>query len=145
MFASIDYEEGGKEWKEAFSLFDRTGEGSIKTSDLGTILRALGKCPTEAELKEVVSKVSGDKLDFEQFRSIMAGMKKDNERAAQEIRDALSLFSAKGTSRISTDQVKLILSSREDKLELKDIEPILALADENGFLNVDKLVHALLS
>lgn len=134
-----------KEWKEAFALFDRTGEGTIKTSDLGTILRALGKCPTEAELKEVVSRVSGDKLDFEQFRQIMGGMKKDNELAAQEIRDALSLFSANGTSRISTDQVKLILSTREDKLELKDIEPILALADENGFLSVDKLVHALLS
>lgn len=139
------YEENEKEWKEAFSLFDRNGEGTIKTSDLGTILRALGKCPTEAELKMLVSRSNGEKLDFEQFKAIISGMKKDNATAAQEIRDALLLFSNHGASRISTDQVKLLLSTMEDKLEPKDIEPILALADENGFLNVEKLVHALLS
>lgn len=139
-----EYEESSKEWKEAFALFDRTGEGTIKSSDLGPIMRALGKCPTEKELKELINGVSGDKLDFEQFKAVMMkGATKDNERAAQEIREALSLFSF--NDRISTDLVKVFLTTREDKLELKDIESILALADENGSINVDKLVHALLS
>lgn len=126
-------------------MFDRTGEGLIKTADLGTILRALGKCPTEAELKAVITNLNSDKLDFERFKAIIGSFKKDNNTAAQEIRTALKLFDPEGKGRISTEQVKIILTTMEDKLELKDIEPILAQADENGFLNVDKLVSALLS
>ena len=139
------YADSEKEWKEAFALFDKNGEGTIKASDLGTILRALGKCPTESELKATLSSVSADKVDFEQFKKIIGGMKKDNNTAAQEIRDALALFDPEHKGRISTEQVKLVLTTMEDKLELKDIDPILALADENGVLSVDKLVHALLS
>jgi Ca2+-binding EF-hand superfamily protein len=126
-------------------LFDRNGDGAIKTSELGTILRALGKCPTEAELKTILASVNSEKLDFEQFKRVIAGMKKDNSTAAQEIRDAIALFDPEGKGRISTEQVKLILTTMEDKLELKDIEPILAQADENGILSIDKLIHALLS
>lgn len=126
-------------------MFDRNGEGSIKTSELGTILRALGKCPTEAALKSIVSSVNADKLNFEEFKRVITSMKKDNTTAAQELRDALSLFDPEQKGRISTEQVKLVLTTMEDKLELKDIEPILAQADENGILSVDKLIHALLS
>lgn len=35
------------EYKEAFSLFDKDGDGCIKTTEVGTVLRALGKSPTE--------------------------------------------------------------------------------------------------
>lgn len=35
------------EYKEAFQLFDNDGDGCITTSVLGTVMRALGKSPTE--------------------------------------------------------------------------------------------------
>ena len=37
-------EEQIAECKEAFSLFDRNGDGTITTKDLGTVIRALGEC-----------------------------------------------------------------------------------------------------
>ncbi len=35
-------EEQIAEYKEAFSLFDKSGDGTITTKDLGTVIRALG-------------------------------------------------------------------------------------------------------
>ena len=44
-------EEQVAEFKEAFSLFDKDGDGTITTKELGTVMRSLGQNPTEAELQ----------------------------------------------------------------------------------------------
>ena len=46
-------EEQVAEFKEAFSLFDKDGDGTITTKELGTVMRSLGQNPTEAELQGV--------------------------------------------------------------------------------------------
>lgn len=46
-------EEQIAEFKEAFSLFDKDGDGTITTKELGTVMRSLGQNPTEAELQEM--------------------------------------------------------------------------------------------
>ena len=33
------------EFKEAFSLFDKDGDGTITTKELGTVMRSLGQKP----------------------------------------------------------------------------------------------------
>ena len=42
------------EFKETFSLFDKEGDGSISLKELGTVLRALGQHPTEADLNDLI-------------------------------------------------------------------------------------------
>jgi calmodulin len=39
------------EFKEAFDLYDKEGDGKIGIKELGTIMRSLGLNPTEAELQ----------------------------------------------------------------------------------------------
>ena len=48
------------EFKEAFNLFDKDGDGTITTMELGTVVRSLGQNPTEAELKEMIHEVDKD-------------------------------------------------------------------------------------
>ena len=44
-------EEQIAEFKEAFSLFDKDGDGTVTTKELGTVMRSLGQNPTAAELQ----------------------------------------------------------------------------------------------
>ena len=53
-------EEQIAEFKEAFSLFDKDGDGNITTKELGTVMRSLGQNPTEAELQDMINEVDAD-------------------------------------------------------------------------------------
>ena len=41
--------------KEAFSLFDKDGNGTISANQLGTVMRSIGQGPTEKELQNLGS------------------------------------------------------------------------------------------
>ena len=41
------------EFREAFSVFDKNGDGSIGTKELGTVMKTLGLNPTDEELQQV--------------------------------------------------------------------------------------------
>ena len=63
-------EEQIAEFKEAFSLFDKDGDGTITTKELGTVMRSLGQNPTEAELADMINEVDADgngTIDFPEF------------------------------------------------------------------------------
>uniref|UniRef100_A0A672TKW6 EF-hand domain-containing protein n=1 Tax=Strigops habroptila TaxID=2489341 RepID=A0A672TKW6_STRHB len=83
-------EEQIAEFKEAFSLFDRDGDGCITTKELGTVMRSLGQNPTEAELQDMVGEVDADgsgTIDFPEFLSLMARKMRDTD-SEEEIREA---------------------------------------------------------
>ncbi|XP_057791534.1 calmodulin isoform X2 [Salvia miltiorrhiza] len=68
-------EEQIAEFKEAFSLFDKDGDGCITTKELGTVMRSLGQNPTEAELQDMINEVDADQngtIDFPEFLNLMA-------------------------------------------------------------------------
>ena len=48
------------EFREAFSLFDKNGDGTISSAELGTIMRSLGQNPTESELQDMINEVDVD-------------------------------------------------------------------------------------
>ena len=75
-------EEQIAEFKEAFSLFDKDGDGTITTKELGTVMRSLGQNPTEAELQDMINEVDADgngTIDFPEFCTLMARKEKDIE------------------------------------------------------------------
>jgi len=50
-------EEQIAEFKEAFSLFDKDGDGTIDSEELGTVLRSLGNQPTDEEVEDMIREV----------------------------------------------------------------------------------------
>lgn len=47
-------------FKEAFSLFDKRGNGRVALDSLGDLLRACGQNPTQAEIRDLEQQVGGD-------------------------------------------------------------------------------------
>merc|ERR1719359_479380 len=82
------------EFKEAFLLFDKDGDGTITTKELGTVMRSLGQTPTEAELHDMINEVDADgngTIDFTEFLSLMARKMKDTD-TEEELREAFKVF-----------------------------------------------------
>lgn len=47
-------------YKEAFSLFDKRGNGRVSLDNLGDLLRACGQNPTMTEIRDLEKSVGGD-------------------------------------------------------------------------------------
>ena len=68
-------DEQVEEFKEAFHLFDKDGDGNITAKELGTVMRSLGQNPTIAELQDMITEVDVDgngTIDFTEFLSMMS-------------------------------------------------------------------------
>lgn len=58
-----DFSEDQKlEFKEAFSLFDRTGDDKIFLAQAGDVFRALGQNPTNLEVSKVLGNPKAEDL-----------------------------------------------------------------------------------
>jgi len=49
-----------EEFREAFSLFDKNSDGTISSTELGTVMRSLGQNPTENELQDMINEIDVD-------------------------------------------------------------------------------------
>ena len=59
------------EIREAFSLFDSDGSGSISAAECGTVIRSLGHNPTDDEIKDLL-KVRGESNPTQPIKSLLS-------------------------------------------------------------------------
>ena len=43
-----------EEYKETFLMFDKDGDGTVSTKELGVVLRSLGSNPTPEEIEDMI-------------------------------------------------------------------------------------------
>ena len=66
-------EDQMEEFKQAFALFDKDGNGHVDADELGQVLASLGQIPTEEEIKRMIAEVDGDMngtIEFAEFLQI---------------------------------------------------------------------------
>ncbi|EMR09007.2 hypothetical protein PNEG_02782 [Pneumocystis murina B123] len=132
-------EEQISEFKEAFSLFDKDGDGSITTKELGIVMRSLGQNPTEAELQDMVNEVDADgngTIDFPEFLAMMARKMKDTD-SEEEIREAFKVFDKDGNGIISAAELRHVMTNLGEKLTDEEVDEMIREADVDG--NVELL------
>lgn len=135
------------EFKEAFSKFDKDGDGSINTQELGTVMQALGKDLSEAELKEFISKVDTDAdgvISFPEFlEEMVRGMKAWGKK--QDLQEAFRVFDVDRNGYISVDELKQVMAKLGEELSQEVLEAMIheADVDQDGQVNYEEFVRIL--
>jgi len=131
-----------EKWKEAFNLFDRDNDGKINANEVGTVMRALGQSPTEAEVKEIQKELPAS-VDFPTFQSVMKKHKKDVD-AEKELEEAFKVFDKDGKGVVQTKELKAVLTSMGEKLTEEEVEGIIKACDQDGSINLKTFIQTLL-
>jgi len=127
-------EEQTAEFREAFALFDKDGDGTISTKELGTVMKSLGQKPTVAELNDMINEVDQDgngEIDFEEFLSMMAKKLKETD-LEEDIREAFRVFDKNSSGIISTLELRHIMTNLGEKLKDSEIDEMIRHADIDG-------------
>ena len=142
-------EEQIAEFKEAFSLFDKNGDGNITTKELGTVMRSLGQNPTEAELVDMINEVDADgngDIDFSEFLTMMARKMKDAD-SEDEIKEAFKVFDKDGNGYISAAELRHVMTNLGEKLTDDEVDEMIREADidGDGQINYEEFVKMMMS
>lgn len=127
-------EEQIAEFKEAFSLFDQDGDGTITAVELGTIMQSLGQNPTQAELQDMINEVDADgngSIDFPEFLTMMAKKMKDID-SVHEIKEAFRVFDKEGKGYISAAELRNVMTNLGEKLTDEEVDEMIREADIDG-------------
>ncbi|KAG1725881.1 uncharacterized protein EDB91DRAFT_1086957 [Suillus paluster] len=135
---------GSNEFKEAFSLFDKDGDGTITTKELGTVMRSLGQNPTEAELQDMINEVDADgngTIDFPEFLTMMARKMRDTD-SEDEIKEAFKVFDKDGNGYINAAELRHVMTNLGEKLTDGEVDEMIREADVDGDgqINYDEFV-----
>eukprot|EP00244_Chara_vulgaris_P010646 TRINITY_DN4971_c0_g1_i1.p2 TRINITY_DN4971_c0_g1~~TRINITY_DN4971_c0_g1_i1.p2 ORF type:complete len:148 (+),score=41.55 TRINITY_DN4971_c0_g1_i1:343-786(+) len=121
------------DFKEAFSLFDRDRDGSILCKEVGTVMRALGLNPTEADLADMV-KMYADQgktaLNCDDFLDLMS--KNLKEQSEDELKSAFKVFDKDNDGLIAADELRHIMTSLGEVLSAEEVDEMMKEADAKG-------------
>ncbi|KAL1454954.1 hypothetical protein WDU94_009081 [Cyamophila willieti] len=141
------------EFKEAFRLFDKDGDGSITKEELGRVMRSLGQFAREEELQRMLEEVdiNGDGyFSFEEFVEIVYNMgatteEKTADQEEKELRDAFRVFDKHNRGYISASDLRAVLQCLGEDLSEEEIEDMIKEVDVDGDGRIDfnEFVHAL--
>lgn len=120
----------------AFQMFDKDGVGRVSASNLGSMMKSLGKNPTADELQDMINDadLDGNKmLDFDEFLGMMN--KKGDED--DELRHVFAIFDKNGDGYLSHDEVKDAMFKLGEEFTDKEIEDLIIAADldQDGEVN----------
>ncbi|KAF9115615.1 hypothetical protein BGX27_007194 [Mortierella sp. AM989] len=139
------------EYKEGFSLFDRKGNGTIETSSLGDLLRALGQNPTQSQVRDLVAEAdpSGSNvINFDTFLKVL--MRPNGFKPAgtfQEFINGFKVFDKEGNGFIAVGELRYVLTNLGEKLSDAQVDELLkgVEVDKNGKINYEDFVKMILA
>ncbi|PIO15425.1 Myosin light polypeptide 6 [Aquarana catesbeiana] len=136
------------DFKDAFNLFDKTGDGKIFYFQCGDVLRALGQNPTNAEVMKVLGNPKMDEmntkmLDFEQFLPMLQTIAKNKDQCTMEdFTEGLKVFDKEGNGCVMGAELRHVLITLGEKMQEDEVENLLlGHENANGEINYEELVR----
>ena len=122
------------EFKEAFALFDKDGDGTITKNELRTVMQSLGQDPTDQDLDDMISEIDQDgngEIDFDEFLVLMAMNTQDLTEDAI-ISKGFSVFDVDDDGFISIDDLRTMMMSLGEEVDEQQLFEMVSEVDESG-------------
>ena len=131
-----------EEFRAAFNLFDKDGDGTVSASELQTVMKAMGKRVSREEVEKMLAKVDKDgngELDFDEFLQLMA-LQAVEPTNADGYTSAFKVFDHDHNGTASAHEVTNVISllKSEHSDEVNDV--LKSFMDSNGRINYIDMV-----
>merc|ERR1719408_570429 len=135
--------------KEAFALFDRDNKGVCDVREIGTIVRHLGICPTEIELRDMITEVEEEEptgyIRFERFERMMSRILMENQYPRDSEEKLLRAFRTLDTENkgyVEAEKIRTLLTTHGERFTQEEIDDFLnyAVDSESGLLHYEDYI-----
>lgn len=115
-----------KEYRDAFSLFDKDGNGYLTKEELGSVMHQLGQFARVEELQEMLAEVDVDgdgNVSFEEFVDILSNIQDTDQQETsadqeeRELRDAFRVFDKHNRGYITASDLRAVLQCLGEDLD----------------------------
>ncbi|XP_067844255.1 myosin light chain 3, skeletal muscle isoform-like isoform X2 [Heptranchias perlo] len=140
------------DFKEAFLLFDRTGNSKITYAQVADVMRALGQNPTNAEVKKILNNPSAEEMankaiEFDQFLPMLQTMANNKEQGSyDDFVEGLRVFDKESNGTVMGAELRHVLATLGEKLTEEQVEQLMTgQEDANGCINYEAFVKHIMS
>ncbi|TYJ14652.1 hypothetical protein E1A91_A10G131100v1 [Gossypium mustelinum] len=127
-------EEQIVEFKEAFCLFEKYGNGCVTVEELAMVIGSLDRYPTEEELHDMITEFDADgngAVELAEFFNLMAKKMKETD-AEEELQEAFKVFDKDQNGYISANELRHVMINLGEKLSDEEVEQMIKEADLDG-------------
>ena len=127
------------ELKEAFDGIDKNGDGTVSTSELGTLTKSMGMDLDDAELEALIKKsdLNGDgTLAFSEICTLVAREIENRKKQAKYIEEFKS-FDKDGNGFINRAELRQVVKKLKKKCTEEQIDDLIRRVDQDGDGNIN--------
>lgn len=125
------------EFREAFALFDKDGDGHVTASELKVVFESLGQKPTKEDIDAMIAEVDDDgngEMEFEEFALLMSE-RMDKTETKETLMEAFSMLDMDQGGSISRDELKRVMqnfSKAGEQIDDEEIDRMITECDVDG-------------
>lgn len=141
-----------EDFRDAFSLFDKVGDGKVECAEVGNIMRALGLNPTESVVKKIIAEIDSTgerRITLEEFVPLFHDQSKKYVSADSNndaFLEAFRIFDRDSNGSVSVAEIRHLLTSLGEKMKGEDVDELVAgLEDDNGTISYEDFVNGVLN
>jgi Ca2+-binding EF-hand superfamily protein len=123
--------------KDGFALFDKDSKGVCDVREVGTVVRHLGICPTEIELRDMITEIEEEEptgfIRFEKFERMMSRILLENQYprdSEDKLLRAFRTLDPDNKGYIEADKLRNLLTTHGERFSQEEIDDFLTFASD---------------